>query len=91
MTTMAHKGIDWFLARVKRAVSRENLPKSRIARIGIGAALVLGGIVGFLPVLGFWMVPLGVAVLAIDIPIVRKFARRVKVAYGRWRKNRGKR
>jgi hypothetical protein len=91
MSSMAHKGVDWFFARVKRAVSPDNLPKSRFARIAIGVALVLGGIVGFLPVFGFWMIPLGVAVLAIDIPVVRKFSRRVKVGFGRWWKNREQR
>ena len=37
----------------------------------MGIALILGGIVGFLPILGFWMVPLGFLVLAIDVPFVR--------------------
>jgi hypothetical protein len=70
--------------RIRRAVHRDSLPKSRMARIGIGLGLVLGGIVGFLPVLGFWMIPLGLAVLAIDIPIIRHAARRGKVVLGRW-------
>ena len=47
------------------------LPDWAPARIAIGLLLVLGGLLGFLPVLGFWMIPLGVAVLAYDIPIVR--------------------
>jgi hypothetical protein len=33
--------------------------------------LVAGGIVGFLPILGFWMVPLGLALVAIDLPFLR--------------------
>ena len=28
-------------------------------RLPLGIVLILGGIVGFLPILGFWMVPLG--------------------------------
>jgi hypothetical protein len=37
---------------------------------------IAGGIVGFLPVLGFWMVPLGLALIAIDLPFLRgPFAR----------------
>jgi hypothetical protein len=35
------------------------LPRSRRWRIVIGIALILGGFVGFLPILGFWMIPLG--------------------------------
>lgn len=73
------------MARAKRKFSRDSLPKSRAARIAIGVTLVLGGIVGFLPILGFWMIPLGVGILAIDIPIVRRFVRNVKVAWGRRR------
>ena len=29
---------------------------------------MLGGLVGFLPILGFWMIPLGIAVASLDIP-----------------------
>jgi len=77
-------------ARLKRLFSRENLPKSRAARISIGGLLVAGGVVGFLPILGFWMVPVGLAVLAIDIPSVRRFTRKASVILTRWwRKRRG--
>lgn len=34
----------------------------------IGVALMAGGVLGFLPVLGFWMLPLGVAFIALDVP-----------------------
>ena len=33
----------------------------------LGLCLVAGGIVGFLPVLGFWMIPLGVLVIGLDV------------------------
>ncbi len=33
----------------------------------LGLLLMLGGVFGFLPVLGFWMVPLGLAVAALDV------------------------
>ena len=29
---------------------------------------MVGGVFGFLPVLGFWMFPLGLAFIALDIP-----------------------
>ena len=38
-----------------------HLPKSKPIRIGLGILLIAGGLVGFLPVLGFWMIPLGLA------------------------------
>lgn len=43
----------------------------RVVRILIGAALVIGGVFGFLPVLGFWMIPLGVVVMFFDVPWVK--------------------
>jgi hypothetical protein len=49
------------------------VPQSRLPRIGLGVALVLFGVLGFLPIVGFWMVPLGVLVLSIDIPIVARW------------------
>ncbi|WP_162915081.1 hypothetical protein [Desertibaculum subflavum] len=36
-----------------------------------GLLLVGGGFVGFLPVLGFWMIPAGLALIALDIPPLR--------------------
>lgn len=46
-------------------------PGSGLVRIPLGTGLVLGGAVGFLPILGFWMIPLGLLVLAKDVPVVR--------------------
>jgi hypothetical protein len=64
------------------------LPHSRLGRLVIGSALVVGGILGFLPVLGFWMVPLGLAVLSVDIPYIRRRRRRFQVWWGRRFNNR---
>ncbi len=47
-------------------------PGSRLARIPAGAALTVGGIFSFLPVLGLWMLPLGLLLLAEDIPPLRR-------------------
>lgn len=54
-----------------------HLPRSQLARIIIGGTLVIGGMLGFLPVLGFWMIPLGLLVLSIDFPIVRRWRRKL--------------
>ena len=54
------------------------LPDSRLLRIAAGCTLILGGVLGFLPVLGFWMIPLGIAVAAIDIELYRRWRRRQK-------------
>lgn len=44
---------------------------SRWVRIPSGALLVIGGVLSFLPVLGVWMLPLGLALLAEDVPALR--------------------
>ena len=65
------------------------LPANRLVRIALGVALiVLGGFFGFLPVLGYWMVPVGFLILATDVPPIRRFNRRVTVAVVGWWNNR---
>ncbi|WP_246727724.1 hypothetical protein [Chelativorans sp. Marseille-P2723] len=65
--------------RVSIAGRRVPLPRSRTLRIASGLLLVLGGVLGFLPILGFWMVPLGLLFLSYDIPLVRRMRRRIEV------------
>lgn len=52
----------------------------RVLRVGLGILLVLGGLLGFFPVLGFWMIPLGLIILAVDF----RWARHALVNL-RWR------
>jgi hypothetical protein len=40
-------------------------------RFPIALLLILGGLLSFLPVLGIWMLPLGLLLLAVDLPILR--------------------
>tara|TARA_R110000824_G_scaffold401749_1_gene614476 strand:- start:21326 stop:21547 length:222 start_codon:yes stop_codon:yes gene_type:complete len=54
----------------------------------VGVILIIGGVFGFLPMLGFWMLPLGVVVLSVDLHPVRRFRRRVEVWWGRRRRRR---
>jgi thioredoxin reductase (NADPH) len=46
-------------------------PAAVWTRVPIAIALILAGFLGFLPILGFWMVPLGLALIAIDVPFLR--------------------
>ena len=59
------------------------LPASPVLRLVIGIVLILAGLVGFLPVLGFWMIPLGLIVLSIDLPWARRGRRRLSVWFHR--------
>jgi hypothetical protein len=74
------------MAQIKIAGRTFELPKSRLLRIAIGVVLILLGFVGFLPVLGFWMIPLGLIILSIDIPAVRRWRRQLEVRIGQWLK-----
>ena len=47
-------------------------PSSRWVRVPFALLLIVGGVVGFLPVLGFWMVPLGVLLIAQDVPLLQR-------------------
>ncbi len=61
-----------FRARLKRVLVRIRQRVPPGLRSLLGLLLVAGGVVGFLPVLGFWMVPLGVLVIGLDVkPVLR--------------------
>ena len=59
------------------------IPRSRTGRIVIGILLVVGGCLGFLPILGFWMIPLGLILLSQDLAPVRRLRRRIALWWGR--------
>ena len=48
-------------------------PASRWARLPAGVLLIIGGCLAILPVFGLWMFPLGLMLLADDIPPLRRF------------------
>jgi hypothetical protein len=50
---------------------------------GLGILLVAFGLLGFLPVLGFWMIPVGLLVLSVDLPVVRRWRRKLTVWWHR--------
>jgi purine-cytosine permease-like protein len=66
-----------------------HLPNSKPLRIAIGVLLILFGILGFLPVLGFWMIPLGILVLSHDFAWARRQRRRVAVWWEKRRRRNG--
>jgi len=63
------------------------MPQSIIMRRALGGSLVVGGALGFLPILGFWMLPLGLIVLSNDSHRVRRLRRKSEILILRkWRK-----
>jgi hypothetical protein len=63
--------VDRLPPRFAGATSYLLQPSSRRVRIPAGVALIGGGMLAFLPVLGVWMIPLGLALLAEDVPALR--------------------
>jgi 4-alpha-glucanotransferase len=57
---------------IRRFVLWLRRPELRWVRLIVGVLFVLLGCVGFLPVLGFWMVPLGLILLAQDIQFLQR-------------------
>lgn len=54
-----------------KLLGKARAPRAVWVRIPLALALMAGGAAGFLPILGFWMLPLGAALLAIDLPFMR--------------------
>lgn len=58
--------------RVARAIRWLREPSGRWVRLPLGVLLVAAGFFGFLPVLGFEFIPLGLLLIAQDVPPLRK-------------------
>ena len=67
--------LERFETRLPQAMARASRwlrrPGSWLVRYPAAAFLIVGGVLGFLPILGFWMVPLGLLLIAIDWPVLR--------------------
>ncbi|WP_223877770.1 tryptophan synthase subunit beta [Histidinibacterium aquaticum] len=55
-----------------------------IVRLPIALMLVLGGLLSILPFLGLWMLPLGLLLLAVDVPILRPAVSSSVIRMRRW-------
>lgn len=74
-------------SRVAQRLHRLKQHPSQSVRIGAAILLIIGGLLGFLPVLGFWMLPLGLVLLVINWPPYWRARRR----FVRWRRDRRQR
>jgi len=67
---------DWFEAKLPPRpagfVRWLRKPSSRLVRIPLAILLVVGGVFSFLPILGLWMLPLGLLLIAQDVPFLQK-------------------
>jgi hypothetical protein len=74
---------DW-LAHLRK-------PSMSWLRMPLGFLFILGGLFSFLPVLGLWMLPLGLVLLALDFAFLRRPTARSLVAGERWWRRRRRR
>lgn len=81
--------------RVSRAIHWLRDPKARKVRIPIGVLFLIGGCLWFLPVVGLEMIPIGLLLIAQDVPFLRKPVGRAMLwleakwrALRRWWRNR---
>jgi len=58
--------------RLGRALRWLRHPHSRWIRLPAGLLLIVGGLFSILPGLGVWMLPLGLLLIALDVPFLRK-------------------
>lgn len=56
----------------------------RLVRLPLALIFILGGLVSFLPVLGVWMLPLGLLLLAVDLPLLRGPISTLLIRVRRW-------
>nr|ALS89317.1 MetaGeneMark_Unknown Function [uncultured bacterium] len=58
--------------RVSQSIRWLRKPSSFAVRLVVALLLIVGGFFSFLPVLGLWMLPLGLLFIAQDVPILQK-------------------
>ena len=64
--------VDRLPDRLKGTIVWLLKPESRWVRIPASIFLILGGFLAVLPVFGLWMLPLGLLLIAEDVPVVRR-------------------
>jgi hypothetical protein len=69
-----YKPIFIYAMRRANIVAVRKMPP--LTRSAAGAAFMVGGVFGFLPIFGFWMIPVGLLLVATDIPPLRRPMRR---------------
>jgi hypothetical protein len=58
--------------RLSRAIHWLRDPEARWIRIPLGVLFLVGGLLWFLPVVGLELIPLGLLLIAQDVPFLRK-------------------
>ena len=95
MTSPAQAELDRYFEKIEKRLPPSVVrflhwlrkPSSLIARAIVALLLILGGIFSFLPVLGIWMLPLGLIIIAQDLPFLQPpLVRGLQWAEAKWAK-----
>lgn len=70
--------------RMRRFLEWLLRPERRWFRLPVAILLIAGGALWFLPLLGFWMMPLGLILLAEDIPPLKRWVARFLRRIEKW-------
>ena len=70
--------------------------RARLVRVPLAVLFIIGGVFSVLPFLGVWMLPLGLMLLAVDLPVLRgpvasviiRMRRRIEIWRRWWRARR---
>ena len=82
---------------LRRPLAALQRDRWQVVRLPLALILTLGGLLWFLPVLGIWMLPAGLLLLAVDLPLLRgpisvliiRSRRRINRWRSRWRARNG--
>lgn len=80
--------LPWFDRWIRHLQS----DRAALIRLPIALVMILGGLFSFLPFLGLWMLPLGLMLLALDLPVLQTPVAAALIRLRRWwakRRHRG--
>ncbi|NNU80189.1 hypothetical protein HMH01_07025 [Halovulum dunhuangense] len=86
---MARLSREWLRLKFRALLRRIGRHVPPGMRLVVGLLLMAGGLLAFLPVLGIWMLPLGIAVAALDVRTIQRWWRRQRLRRRRQRGRKG--
>jgi hypothetical protein len=72
------------IPRLRGTITFLRAKKWMLIRLPLAILLIMGGFLAFLPILGVWMIPLGLLLLAVDLPPLRSPISIMMIRTRRW-------
>ncbi|WP_209424391.1 tryptophan synthase subunit beta [Pararhodobacter sp. SW119] len=70
--------------RLQRLIERLTAPHLVLVRLPLAVLFTLGGLFWFLPLVGLWMLPIGLLLLAVDLPALRPRVSAAMIRLRQW-------